>query len=133
MKKQVIFFIFCLIFVSVFGCSHDYDIIITNGTIYDGSGNSPIKADIGVKNGKIKTIGEIKNSSKNTIDATNLMVSPGFIDVHTHCDRNILNEELSNAKNYLTQGVTTVVTGNCGGGTYQVAEFFQKLDSLGIG
>jgi len=133
MKKQIIFSILCLTINIFFGCSHDYDIIITNGTIYDGSGKSPIKADIGIQNGKIKTIGKIKKSNKNAIDATNLIVSPGFIDVHTHCDRSILNEELSNAKNYLTQGVTTVVSGNCGGGTYQVAEFFKKLDSLGIG
>jgi len=81
--------IFCLIIFAITNCSYDYDIIISNGTVYDGSGNPSIKADIGIKNGKIKTIGQIKKSSKNTIDATNLMVSPGFIDVHTHCDRRI--------------------------------------------
>jgi N-acyl-D-amino-acid deacylase len=133
MKKKVIFSLFLFIIITVISCSSNYDIVIKNGTIYDGSDNPPITADIGIKNGQIKTIGKINNSGKITINAENLIVAPGFIDVHTHCDRSILNSDLSNAKNYLTQGVTTVVTGNCGGGTYQVGEFFRKLDSLGIG
>ena len=133
MKKQVILLILYLIVVVVSSCSPDYDLVIRNGTIYDGSGKESFQADIGIKNGLIIAIGEIKESATNTIDAESQIVAPGFIDVHTHCDRGILNEELSNAKNYLTQGVTTVVTGNCGGGTYKVAEFFDKLDSLGIG
>lgn len=114
-------------------CSPSYDVVISGGLLYDGTGSAPYRADIGIKNGQIKTIGQIRISGNVNIDAEGLFVSPGFIDIHTHCDRGLLVDELKNAKNYLTQGVTTVVTGNCGGGTYRVQEFFSKLESQGIG
>jgi N-acyl-D-aspartate/D-glutamate deacylase len=90
-------------------------------------------ADVGIKDGFIRTIGHIRTSGTMTINAEGLLVAPGFIDIHTHCDRGLRVDELKNAKNYITQGVTTVVTGNCGGGTYQVEEFFTVLESQGIG
>lgn len=114
-------------------CSPSYDVVISNGMIYDGTGGAPYKADIGLKDGYIKTIGEIKTSGRKNIDAEGLFVTPGFIDIHTHCDRGLQDDEPKSAKNYLTQGVTTVVTGNCGSGTYRVEEFFSKLDSLRTG
>jgi N-acyl-D-amino-acid deacylase len=114
-------------------CSESYDIVITGGTIYDGSGASPYVADIGIKGGIIQTIGDVRAGKSRVIDATGLYVSPGFIDMHTHCDRGITRPMMSSALNYLRQGVTTVVTGNCGGGTYKVREFFQQLDSQGMG
>jgi len=114
-------------------CAPSYDVVISGGLIYDGTGSAPYEADIGITDGQIKTIGRIKISGDENIDAEGLFVAPGFIDIHTHCDRGLQVDELKNAKNYLTQGVTTVVTGNCGGGTYRVEEFFSKLDSQGIG
>ena len=115
------------------GCSASYDLVIKGGTIYDGTGQTFYVADIGIAEGIIKTIGEIKTAAQSTIDAGGLIVAPGFIDIHTHCENGLLTEKGKNAKNYLMQGVTTVVTGNCGGGTYRVEEFFSKLDSQGIG
>lgn len=114
-------------------CSTRYDIIITGGTIYDGSGTSPFVADIGIKDGTIYAIGELHPGKSRIIDASGLYVAPGFIDMHTHCDGGLMRKDMSSAKNYLTQGVTTVVTGNCGSGTYKVDEFFHHIDSQGIG
>jgi len=114
-------------------CSNSYDVVLKGGTIYDGMGGAPYVADIGVMNGTIRTIGDIKTTTGLTIDAKGSIVAPGFIDMHTHCDNGLQTERGKNAKNYLMQGVTTVVTGNCGGGTYRVKEFFGKLESQGIG
>jgi len=130
------FIVFLLLGVAALllvSCSPSYDVVISGGLVYDGTGGAPYKSDIGVKDGQIKTIGQIRISGNLNIDAEGLYVAPGFIDIHTHCDRGLQVDELKNAKNYLTQGVTTVVTGNCGGGTYRVEEFFSKLDSQGIG
>lgn len=127
--------VFLLWFVaSVFvQCSTNYDVVIKNGILYDGSGNAPYATDIGITNGIIREIGTIRTGKSQVIDASGLYVSPGFIDIHTHCDRGLTQPGMSAAQNYLTQGVTTVVTGNCGSGTYRVKEFFHYLDSTGTG
>ncbi len=130
--RNPIFFLWLIASVFV-QCSTNYDVVIKNGTLYDGSGDAPYSADIGILDGTIKKIGTIKPGKAMVIDATGLYVSPGFIDIHTHCDRGLTQPEMSAVKNYLTQGVTTVVTGNCGSGTYRVEEFFHLLDSIGIG
>ncbi|MCH8286270.1 amidohydrolase family protein, partial [candidate division KSB1 bacterium] len=115
-------------------CSQQYDIVIIGGMIYDGSGESPYEANIGIKGGYIVEIGAIDASQGlTTIDAKGLYIAPGFIDVHTHCDRNLTNPDLKSAQNYLMQGVTTVVTGNCGSGTYEVGKYFSTLEEQGIG
>jgi N-acyl-D-amino-acid deacylase len=130
-KKKI--FVLGLIALFAAGCSNSYDVVLKGGTIYDGMGGAPYVADIGVANGTIRTIGDIKTTTGLTIDAKGLIVAPGFIDMHTHCDRGLQTERGKSAKNYLMQGVTTVVTGNCGGGTYLIEEFFAKLESQGIG
>jgi N-acyl-D-aspartate/D-glutamate deacylase len=130
-RKQILFLII-IAFIS-FQCSRDYEVIISGGTIYDGSGGAPFIADIGIADGIIQAIGKIKPGNSKVIDASGLIISPGFIDRHTHCDPGLRKPEMADAQNYLKQGVTTVVTGNCGSGTYQVMEFFDHLDSIGIG
>jgi N-acyl-D-aspartate/D-glutamate deacylase len=134
MKRHlcIIFFLVIALF-SQCNTSH-FDIVITNGTVYDGGGNAPIIADIGIKDGVIAEINEnLPTGGAIVIDAAKLIISPGFIDIHTHCDSEILKEGMHAVKNYLTQGVTTVVTGNCGGGTYNVEQFFRRIDSVGTG
>jgi N-acyl-D-aspartate/D-glutamate deacylase len=126
-------FLLCLSVFILGSCSSSFDIVIRGGMIYDGSGGPPFKADIGIEDGDIKAIGTVNRPGKIDIDAQGLYISPGFIDIHTHCDRGLVREEGRSAKNYLTQGVTTVVTGNCGGGTYDVEEFFGKLNASGTG
>jgi N-acyl-D-amino-acid deacylase len=92
------------------------DIIIRNGRLIDGTGNPWFKGDIGIKEKKISKITtrniEAIDSNTKIIDAKNLIVSPGFIDIHTHSDLAPLTDK--SAYNYLTQGVTTNVIGNCG-------------------
>ncbi|MFC2132949.1 amidohydrolase family protein [Bacteroidota bacterium] len=111
-----------------------FDILIMNGKIIDGSGSPAIKADIGIKAEKILKIGNLKGYKADTIiDAANLIVTPGFIDIHTHCDWGIDQKETRANLNYLIQGVTSVATGNCGYGTYEITKFQEKLDNSGIG
>ncbi len=108
-----------------------YDILIKNAFILDGTGNPWFKADIGIIGKKIARVGYINSwQAKKTIDATNLRVTPGFIDVHTHCDREIA--EIPTVDNYILQGVTTVIGGNCGGHPYPLAELFKKFTENGI-
>jgi N-acyl-D-amino-acid deacylase len=109
----------------------EFDIIIKNGTIVDGSGGKPVQADIGIFQGKIKKIGSLpEKKAKKIIDAANLMVCPGFIDLHTHTDEGILNHP--EAHNYIHQGVTTVVGGNCGGSHFPIGEFLKNLEKKKI-
>ncbi len=109
---------------------YNYDLIIKNGKIIDGAGNPWYRADIGIKGKRISKIGRIsEDEAPQVIDAYGLYVTPGFIDIHTHCDRGIL--EHPEVKNYIYQGVTTVIGGNCGGHPFPLKEFFEKLEKEG--
>ena len=88
--------------------------IIRNGTIIDGTGRDRYVADIGINDGKIVKIGEIKESSINIIDAENKLVTPGWVDVHTHYDGQATWDPILAPSSW--HGVTTVVMGNCGVG-----------------
>ncbi|MEQ1797025.1 MAG: D-aminoacylase [Lacibacter sp.] len=106
-----------------------YDIIIRNGKIIDGSGNSWYYADIAVKDGKIVLIQQhITTAANKIIDAKGLIVAPGFIDVHGHIESGIF--ERPTADNYIYDGVTTVITGNCGGSADDLHQFFTRIDSM---
>lgn len=127
--KHISIIILFLILLSC-GMQPEYDICITNGKILAGDGNPWYISDIGIKNEKIIHIGDIKKiSAKKVIDAKGLFVCPGFIDIHNHSDQSIL--EIPAADNYLLQGVTTVLGGNCGGHYFPVSEQFQKLKEKG--
>lgn len=90
-----------------------YDLVIRNGKILDGAGNPPVKKDIGILESKIEKIGCIpRDVGREEIDADGMIVSPGFIDLHNHCDQAIL--AFPDAESSLMQGVTTSVVGNCG-------------------
>jgi N-acyl-D-aspartate/D-glutamate deacylase len=92
----------------------DYDLIIRGGTVHDGAGGTPRVADIAVRNGRIAAIGEIRGSAREEIDARGLLVTPGFVDVHTHYDgQSTWENRLAPSSGH---GVTSVVMGNCGVG-----------------
>jgi len=122
-----------------------YDILIKSGLVYDGSLAPARKADIGVKDGIIVSIGSLESEARRTVDANDLIVAPGFIDIHTHATFSAAQispdeaadirslEERRAAKNYLFQGVTTVVSGNCGDGPYDVGRAFQDVRNNGAG
>ncbi len=91
-----------------------YDIVIRNGLIVDGTGAAPFRGDVAVKDGRIAEVGKVTGLGRDEIDASGRLVTPGFVDIHTHYDGQITWEHtLSPSSNH---GVTTVVTGNCGVG-----------------
>ncbi|HRG78562.1 MAG TPA: amidohydrolase family protein, partial [Cyclobacteriaceae bacterium] len=118
-----------LVFMHQSVLSQSYDVIITNGKIIDGTGNSWYYGNIGIVNGKVAAIGKLNNTqAKRTIDAKGLIVAPGFIDVHAHIEGGELTTPT--ADNFIHDGVTSVVTGNCGGSNLDIAAYFKRLDSV---
>jgi N-acyl-D-amino-acid deacylase len=113
-------------------CAADYDVLIRNGRVVDGTGNAAFTGDVTVKWGRIVAVGRVKKgTAARTIDAKGKVVAPGFIDVHTHIEGGI--ERNPRADNFLLDGVTTVITGNCGGSELNVAAWFDKLSKAGLG
>jgi N-acyl-D-aspartate/D-glutamate deacylase len=92
----------------------DYDIVIRGGTVFDGEGGQPFTADVAVKDGKIAVVGTVTGTGAEEIDAVGKMVTPGFVDIHTHYDGQVTwDQHLSPSSGH---GVTTVLMGNCGVG-----------------
>jgi len=110
------------------------NLVFRNATIHDGSGKPGIKGDVHVKGDKIAAVGQIgKVEGATEVDAAGLVICPGFIDLHTHCDPGLPGKVGRANKNYVTQGCTTVITGNCGSGPVDVAKFFTTLEQNGVG
>ena len=89
-----------------------YDLVIRHGMIVDGSGGTAYPADVGVADGRIATIGRINGAARRTIDASGLVVTPGFVDGHTHMDAQVFWDPIGASSCY--HGVTTAIMGNCG-------------------
>ena len=110
------------------------NIVFRNAIIHDGSGKPAVKGDVHVKGDRIAAVGMVgKVDGAIEVDATGLILCPGFIDLHTHCDSGLTGKTGRGNKNYVTQGCTTVVTGNCGSGPVDVGKFFKTLEDQGIG
>ena len=114
-----------------------FDLVIKNGHIVDGTGNPWFPGDVGVKDGMIVKVGNLSGATaERTIDATGHVVSPGFIDIHNHSDRQVLTNP--RAENYIRQGVTTIVVGNCGRSAVPSEEYptftkyFSQIERQGI-
>ncbi|MEM5774732.1 MAG: amidohydrolase family protein, partial [Anaerolineaceae bacterium] len=90
-----------------------YDVLIRNAHVIDGTGKAGFQADVAIKDGRIAAIGaRLDGETAETLDAAGLVLSPGFIDPHTHSDLTLLIDPLAQSK--IRQGVTTEVIGNCG-------------------
>ena len=125
--KRIIFSL--LIPVSVFAQNLSCDILIRNGKIIDGTGNSWFYGEVAIKDGKIIGVGRQLNfKAVRTIDATGLIVAPGFIDVHTHLEGDEIKDP--NATNFIKDGVTTCITGNCGSSNIDIGKYLRFIDSL---
>jgi len=130
-----------LILTALLGCAAPapavYDIQITGGLVYDGESVEPQNADIFIAGDRIVFVGDPKTgnaTAKTIIDATGLIVAPGFIDPHTHTLSDVLfNQNGNHLAGYLTQGVTTVVAGNDGGGPVRVGETLVAAEKRGLG
>jgi len=102
-----------------------YDIKVTGGTIVDGSGKAGFAGDLGIKGGKVVAIGKVEGPAETTIDAAGRVVSPGFVDVHTHYDAQLLWDRMLTISPW--HGVTTTVIGNCGFGVAPTKAIHRKL------
>lgn len=109
----------------------NYDLVIKDGTIIDGTGNPPYRSDIGIRNGKIIKIGRLIAADK-VINGCGLIVVPGFIDPHSHSDFVIPFD--SRLESTIRQGITTAVVGNCGDSLAPInpekLELFEKMANI---
>jgi len=110
------------------------DVVLKGGELIDGTGAERRRADVAIRGDRIIAVGDLEDLPRDrTIDASSLIVAPGFIDLHTHSDSGIVADATRLNLNYLTQGVTTIVTGNCGSGPIDVRAYFAKIDARGAG
>jgi N-acyl-D-amino-acid deacylase len=98
----------------------EYNLVVKDAQIIDGSGKKAFKGSLGIKGDKVQAVGEVKGDAVQVIDAKGLYASPGWIDAHSHGDSTILF--YPKAENYIMQGVTTLVGGQCGGSPAPVGD-----------
>ena len=106
----------------------EYDILIKNAKIYEGTGKKPYKGSIGVKGDKVESLGAVTGDAEKTIDAKGLTAVPGFIDAHSHADWSLLH--FPDCQNYIMQGITTFVGGQCGGSPAPLGEYVRTPRGL---
>lgn len=114
----------------------DADILLVGGQVVDGSGGPAVRGDVAIRGDRIVAVGDFQPGRVGrTIDCTGLIVAPGFIDLHNHSDsdESILAPQNRAAGNYIAQGCTTLVTGNCGGGKLPVGKYLAALEADGVG
>lgn len=110
------------------------DILLRGGLLYRGDGGEPAVGDVAIRGDRIVAVGKFTlKSAGRVIDCQGLAISPGFIDLHNHSDRQVRGEETRAVANYLFQGCTTIVTGNCGSGPIEVGEYYDHLQRFGVG
>ncbi|HEX5577693.1 MAG TPA: hypothetical protein VFX40_04910, partial [Gemmatimonadaceae bacterium] len=112
-----------------------FDVLIRGGRVLDGTGNAWVRADVGIRNARIASVGDLRGASaETTLDATGLYVAPGFIDTHSHSGGALEGRELSSARPLLAQGITTVFVNPDGGGDTDLEAQRTKLlaNKLGL-
>src|SRR5262249_13866874 len=104
------------------------------GLVVDGTGQPAYRADVAIRGERIVAIGSVEpGPGARVVDASAWVVAPGFIDLHTHSDLAILAPKTRSTLNYLTQGWTTTVMGNCGYGSVDARAYLAKIDARGAG
>ena len=125
MVRALSFCVACVLSLS----AADFDLILRNGRVIDGTGNPARFADVAVKDGRIAAVGRVSGSAMKEVDARRLVIAPGFIDVHTHADE---IDDLPRGENFLRMGVTTLVLGNCGSSVQNIGDFFRRCEATNI-
>lgn len=116
-----------LVLVAFAASAQTRTLLIKNATIIDGSGKASFRGDVRIRNGKIERIGKIKPSQMDeVVDATGLVLAPGFIDIHNHSETGLLREGV--AANQVSQGITTILVGPDGGSPWPIGEYLAKLE-----
>jgi len=114
----------------------EFDVLLQGGKVIDGTGRPARMADIGIRDGRIAAIGELdKRQARRVIDVSDRMVAPGFIDLHSHAEAGLTSDDPLRraAPNLVTQGITTVVVNQDGGGPRSIAKQREQMRELGIG
>ena len=130
MKNNIFFLV---VFLLMIGCatSEEFDVLILNGTVYDGSLDDPAMMDVGIRNDEIVAVGSLTNkTASKVIDATGLAVAPGFIDLHAHLEPIF---EIPDCESHIRQGVTTSLGGPDGRGPVPFGAYIDSLASVGVG
>lgn len=130
MKNNIFFLV---VFLLMIGCatSEEFDILILNGTVYDGSLDDPAMMDVGIRNDEIVAVGSLTNkTASKVIDATGLAVAPGFIDLHAHLEPIF---EIPDCESHIRQGVTTSLGGPDGRGPVPFGAYIDSLSRVGVG
>jgi N-acyl-D-aspartate/D-glutamate deacylase len=109
------------------------DVVLRGAILHDGSGREAAAGDLAIRGDTLVAVGTWTGPARRTIDARGLVAAPGFIDLHSHSDSSILAPATRDNLNFALQGVTTIVTGNCGGGNVDVARMFETIDREGAG
>jgi N-acyl-D-amino-acid deacylase len=114
--------------------SNTLDVLIRNGRVMDGTGNPWMRRDVGIRNGRIVSMGRLSGTpARTTIDAADQLVTPGFIDVHSHAAEGLTRAELRQGRPLLSQGITTIVANPDGGGPVDLAVQRTQLENGGLG
>jgi N-acyl-D-aspartate/D-glutamate deacylase len=110
------------------------DVVVRGVTIYDGTGGPAVVGDLALRGDRIVGVGQFRLAGKpQVLQGAGLVAAPGFIDLHTHSDQSLREPPTRANLCYLLQGVTTVVTGNCGSGPVDVAGYYKALEAGGVG
>ena len=110
------------------------DVVLEGGEIHDGTGRPGVIGDVAIRGGQIVAVGTFRAKSVEwRLDCRGLVVMPGAIDLHNHSDRQVVDAKTRACINYLMQGCTTMVTGNCGSGPVDVGEYYSKINQAGAG
>jgi N-acyl-D-amino-acid deacylase len=119
------FLLSSLLLLASFARAENFDLVLRNGRIVDGTGAPAYKGDVAIKNGRIAAVGKVKGTATREIDVAGNVIAPGFIDVHTHAED---IESLPLAENFLRMGVTTLVLGNCGSSRLDLGTFYSEME-----
>jgi len=118
----------------VAAASSRFQVLLLNGVVHRGDGSPGVAGSVGIREGILSLLpADTMADADQKIDCRGLVIAPGFIDLHTHSDEPLLDRRTRGSVNYLMQGCTTMVTGNCGFGPVDTGKFLAEIDQFGAG